>query len=243
MALSCASLNPNLDEGTRRANCRDTPCSSGQGMLFWKRGSKTLSARLGLALHHLHLCKCSWRLKPWQEVSGTNKSPGETGTGPYSPRPTLTARGQLCSCLQEDFVQGTSRTEWRKERLWEDLGEQIKLKEVGQVPQEVSAVTPQGRFMCTAKSVPSWQEGNAVTPKLVSAGLFQQEKQDRAISSRGGLGAPWHAHHPIPGSHRSSCTSAVALPSDLPTAQGWFLLPISTPGLDQAFPIQCLGAG
>lgn len=95
--------------------------------------------------------------------------------------------------------------------------------------------------MCTAKSVPNWQEGNAVTPKLVSAGLFQQEKQDRAISSRGGLGAPWHPHHPIPGSHRSSCTSAVALPSDLPTAQGWLLLPISTPGLDQAFPIQCFG--
>lgn len=25
---------------------------------------------------------------------------------------------------------------WRKERLWEDLGEQIKLKEVGQVPEK-----------------------------------------------------------------------------------------------------------
>lgn len=63
MVLSCASLSPNLDEGTRRANCRDTPCSGRQGMLFWKRGSKTLSAHLELALHHL-ICKCGWRMKP-----------------------------------------------------------------------------------------------------------------------------------------------------------------------------------
>lgn len=129
MVLSCASLSPSLDEGSRRANCRHAPCSSGQGMLFWKRGSKTLWAHSELALHHLLLCRCSWRLKTQQEVSAPNKSPGEIGTGPHSPHPTLTAHGQLCSCLQ-DFVQGSSSVGWRKERLWEDWDEQIKPKGV-----------------------------------------------------------------------------------------------------------------
>lgn len=54
---------------------------------------------------------------------------------------------------------------------------------------------------------------------------------------------------------RTSCPSGVALPSELPIAQGCFLSPISQLGgvgtqgwislerLDQAFPILCLGAG
>lgn len=35
--------------------------------------------------------------------SSTHKS-GEIGSGPHGPHPALTAHGQLCSCLQEDFV-------------------------------------------------------------------------------------------------------------------------------------------
>lgn len=63
------SLSPNFDEGTGRA---DSACSSswggggsGKGRFFPL--SKRSSAHSQPGLHHLLLCKCSWRLKPWQE--------------------------------------------------------------------------------------------------------------------------------------------------------------------------------
>lgn len=96
------------------------------GMLFWKRGSKTLSAHLELALHHLLLWKCSWRLEPQQEASGTKKSPGETGSVPI---PLSQPMGS--SALASKMILYRTIPAWDGGRKGSGRIEQIKPKEMG----------------------------------------------------------------------------------------------------------------
>lgn len=116
-------VHPSAPAGMKGAGEQTAPVVRG-----WKRGAKH-SQHTGTGFASPP--PLQMQLEAETSAGSSPHKSGETGSGPRGPHPTLTTHGQLCSCLQGDFVQGNSSVGWRKERFWEDWGEQITPEEMG----------------------------------------------------------------------------------------------------------------